>query len=197
MTPVLFESYWHSNYPDSVPLVHLFKFYFKHRCFRINSPYESLPHFITESKRNKLIRIQNDIITDMVGDNCHLWGVTGEYDTVDNSEKPKFLTKGLLSKFSFTELASIDMRKVSLTEFAEGEVYRLFITELVWQSDKFNDLLEAIATDEARMFFISVTPKCLIAPHDGGIDFVMETYENRNTYESKYKSWMSDKIKSL
>lgn len=197
MTPVQFESFWRSTYPGSVPLAHLFKYDFSNRWFRIPNLSDTKRYPITKQDWEGLLKHQNGIITDLIGNNSSLWGITGEYGLVDNFEKPKFITSGLLSKFTFVELNPIDMHMISQAEFKMGEIYKPFITELTWQSNKFNDLLKAIANDDTRMFFICLSPKCLIAPYDGGIDFVVENNQIKNTYEKKYKNWMSAKIEGV
>jgi len=197
MTAAQFESFWHANYPGSVPLAHLFKFYFRHRWFRIPSISESKRYPSNKHEWERILRRQNEIITDLIGNNSNLWGLTGEYGIIEDYEKPQFITKGLLSQFSFVELNPIDMHRISEAEFKMGEIYKPFITTLTWQSNKFNDLLKAIAKDDRRMFFICLSPKCLIAPYDGGIDFVLENSQIKNTLERKYKEWMSAKIENL
>jgi len=197
MTPMQFDSFWLSNYAGSVPLPHLFKHDFRNRWFRIFNFPEKRRNSIKKADWEELLIVQNEIITDLIGNKSSMWGITGEYGLVDDFSNPEFFTKGLLHKFTFTELNPIDMHKFSPAEFKIGEIYRSFITELTWQPNKYNDLLKGIAIDTTRMFFICHSAKCIIAPFDGGIDFILENSLVRNTYEKKYKNWKTSKLQGI
>ena len=123
-----FESYWLSNYSGSAPLSHLFKYYFRNRWFRIMNFPENKKFTITKQDWEGLLKQQNEIITDLIGNSSKLLGITGEYGSVDNFEKPSFISKGLLSKFSFVELNPIDLYSISNTEFKMGEIYKSYIS---------------------------------------------------------------------
>lgn len=197
MTALQFESYWNTNYGGTEPLSHLFKFNFKNRWFRILYSDRMKKSNSNQFDWEKLLNYENRIITDLINNQTKLWGISGEYSSIDNFENPDFITKGLFSKYSFQELDPIDLNKMSPTEFKAGEIYRSFITELTWHSNKLNELLKAMAVDKVRMFFICLSPKCIIAPFDGGIDFVLENSLVKNELEKKYKKWMEAKYEEI
>lgn len=58
-------------------------------------------------------------------------------------------------------------------EFDKETTYRPFFAEITWEQNKYDSMLRSIADDEMRAFFISVDKKCLMAPYDGSMDFVL------------------------
>jgi hypothetical protein len=120
-----------------------------------------------------------------------LFIVTGEYDFDGKFEAPGVLDNELLADFKFTSLKPIDIHKISPDEFDIGTTYRAFFSEINWEQNKFDKILRSIANDEMRAFFISVDKKCLIAPYDGGMDFVLENSKIKEDLKNKYKDWLS------
>jgi hypothetical protein len=57
--------------------------------------------------------------------------------------------------------------------------------------NKFDDLLREIAYDNLRAFFVSIEKELMIAPYDGGVDFILKNSETRDLYKRKYNSWLS------
>jgi len=192
MTVEEFDLFWRTNYPRTSPLPHLFKLDYKARWLRINSLENSKNRPANNSDWITLLERQNKVITDLVGNKSLIYGITGEYNFGKNPDTPEFLTVKELKDFKFTALKAVDMKKVSWEEYRVGQTYLPYLTEFIWEKHSFDPLLKAIAVDDMRMFFVSVTKKCLIAPFDGGIDIIVDTPHLKNYFKTKYKNWLSD-----
>ena len=59
---------------------------------------------------------------------------------------------------------------------------------VTWQMNQHNDLLKKIADDEIRAFMISFERKIIVAPYDGGIDFIIFDEKKRKYLKNKYKA---------
>lgn len=64
-------------------------------------------------------------------------------------------------------------------------------SEQNWHPHKFDNLLKDIAEDNLRAFFVSVYKELIIAPYDGGVDFILKDTKTRDFYKQKYISWLS------
>ena len=53
--------------------------------------------------------------------------------------------------------------------------------------------LREIANDNVRAFFISFGKKVMVAPYDGGVDFVLKDSLTKENYKNKYKQWLSER----
>lgn len=191
MTSEQFNIYWYSNYPATIPLSYCFKNDYQERWLRIHSLPESKRYADNDEDWNILLTRQNTIIKDLLGDTLKLYVVTGEYDFDGNYETPMFFSNDLFEGIKFTALDTIDLHRLSPDEYDNGTTYRPFIAEINWEENKYDDILKSIANDEIRVFFISIDRKCLIAPHDGGVDFVLENNNIKDLYKTKYKDWLS------
>jgi hypothetical protein len=191
MTSEQFDTFWTSTYPDTIPLAHCFKHDYKDRWFRIHSLPESQRYADTEEEWNILLSRQNKIISDLIGNSTKLLIVTGEYDFDGKFESPSVLDNELFAGLEFTSLKPIDMYNPDSDEFDKGTTYRPFFAEINWGQNKYDKILRSIANDEMRAFFISIDKKCLIAPYDGGMDFVLENETIKDVYKNKYKDWLS------
>lgn len=137
---------------------------------------------------------QNEIITRVLGGKAQLLGITGEYVFDKEQSASSCIKSRALQQFSFTELNPVNMYEISRAEFKPGDIYRLFMVELTWEPSRFNDLLEAIAYDEARMFFFCVEKRCLIAPYDGGVDFIITDPKELAGLVADYKDWQAKPV---
>jgi len=156
---------------------------------------KSLPNSRTFPTNNKELKIllerQNLIITDVLGNKSPVYGITGEYNFGEEIIQPEFLSYSVFKPFDFIALRPIDLFEISRSDFKPNSIYTPYLTEFVWEQSKYNDLLKAMAFDEIRMFFMSVEKKCLVAPFDGGIDFVVMNQQIKNFYISKYSEWIA------
>jgi hypothetical protein len=196
MTSEQFDTFWTSTYPDTIPLAHYFKNDYKDRWFRIHSLPESQRYANTDQEWDILLSRQNKIISDLIGNSTKMFIVTGEYDFDGKFDSPSVLDNEL-SDFKFTSLKPIDMYKSGSDELEKGTTYRPFFAEINWERNKYDRILRSIANDEMRAFFISIDKKCLIAPYDGGMDFVLENSKIKDNLKAKYKDWLSSHADGL
>jgi hypothetical protein len=96
-----------------------------------------------------------------------------------------------IKNISFTCLTQIDLYKLNPEEYEEGHVYKPMFSEQIWQPKKFDDLLMDIANDELRALFVSARNHCIVAPYDGGIDFVVKDQQTKESLKEKYIEWLS------
>lgn len=193
MTSEQFNIFWAANYPATIPLSYCFRHDYADRWFRIHSLPESKRYAENDEDWSILLTRQNNIIKDLLGDSSLLYAVTGEYDFDGSNETPMFHSYEIFDDLKFNKLGTIDLHKISPNEYDNGTTFRPFVAELNWKENKYNDILKSIANGETRIFFISVGKKCLIAPYDGGVDFVLETSKIKDAYKTKYKDWLSER----
>jgi hypothetical protein len=195
MTAHEFEYFWRTSYSKTLPMRHLLRKNYEKEWFRIKS-FLNTKNFPSNKKELKaLLERQNDIFTDILGQKTKILAVTGEYHFNDELVESDFLNNPVLKDFQFISLQPIDLHEVSKTEFNQNDLYKPYFTEFTWVHSKYNDLLEAIALDQVRMFFVSVQTKCLIAPFDGGIDFIIENQGIKEHYMKKYSDWLAKPFK--
>ena len=191
MTADQFKEFWTSTYPDTVTIGYLFRFDYNARWFRIHSLPESKRYADTDDEWKILLDRQNTIITDLLGDHSNVLLVTGDYHSDEFEELYPITDVKSISDLTFTPLDHIDLHKLSADEYDPGQVYRPMFSEQVWQRNKFDELLKEIADDQLRAFFISPSNNCIVAPYDGGVDFILKDTQTRDFYKNKYKDWLS------
>ncbi|WP_288402765.1 hypothetical protein [uncultured Acinetobacter sp.] len=79
----------------------------------------------------------------------------------------------------------------------EDYFFRPYSIETTWQSNQHNNLLKKIADDEIRAFMISFEQNIIVAPYDGGIDFIIFNDAKRQALRDKYKDWLSQREDGL
>ena len=190
MTHDDFNRLWILNYPDSVPISHMFKHDFGDRWFRIHSLPDSKRYADNDKDWSILLTRQNEIITDLFGDDSNVILVTGEYNwgertvhVVDEEE--------VFKKYDFSRLDNIDLYKLNSDDYDEGEVYRPAFAETKWSPNQHDKLLREIANDKTRAFFVSFDKNIIAAPYDGGVDLILKDSLTRDIYKNKYKDWLS------
>ena len=191
MTAEQFTRFWQSTYPDTVPISHFLKHDYHERWFRIHSLPLSKRYADTPEEWNILLSRQNEIFTDILGDNYRVILVTGDY----NFKKPKakHVTKSepAFKDYSFTRIGDIDLHILSDMQYTDGQVYRPAIADTIWEPGRHDVLLREIANDGIEAFFISEINDAIVAPYDGGVDFVLKDAVTRDLYKEKYKDWLS------
>lgn len=191
MTAEQFNNFWNSTYPDTIPISHYFKLDYADRWFRIHSLPESKRYAEDEQEWEILLDRQNKIITELLGNNSSVLLVTGESFLEGFTELHPLEEAKSIAGITFVLLDSIDLHKLSPEQYEPGQIYRPMFSKLIWQQNKFDNLLKEIATDELRAFFISIDKECIVAPYDGGIDIILKDEETKNIYKIKYKEWLS------
>lgn len=191
MNAAQFKLYWSLNYPGGVPISHFFRHYWPERWFRIHSLPKSKRYAETPAEWEILLARQNKIVSDLLPEGSEFFLVT-DPDQIEESEEINSIVS-----YSFVPLPPIDLNKIYPEEYEKGQMYNLAFAELTWQKNKFNELLKEIAEDKLRAFFLSVDQNCLIAPYDGGIDFILKDSSLKEEFKEKYKDWLSERTDGL
>lgn len=190
MTPKEFNKQWILNYPNTVPISHLFKQDYADRWFRIHSLPDSKRYPDNEKEWKILLKRQNEIITDLFGFDSKVILVAGEYNW---GERTAHITneKEVFKDYHFSMLDNIDLFKLNSDDYDEIDVYRPAFAETLWSPYQHDKLLREIASDNTRAFFVSFDLTIIAAPYDGGIDFVLKDSLTRDIYKRRYKQWLS------
>ena len=88
---------------------------------------------------------------------------------------------------------TIDLKKGRPEEYEDKMNFDIFVKIENWKKDSRNEILKAIADDEIRAILICSSRNCIIAPYDGGVDIIVDTYEKRDELKKKYKKWFSER----
>ena len=197
MTKEDFQNLWTLNYPDTVPISYLFKHDYSNRWFRIHSLPESKRYAENENEWEILLSRQNEIITDLFGLETPIIIVTGEYNWGDNRQIHITDEEEIFKSFSFVRLDNIEMNKIDPEQYDEPDIYRPAFAETVWKQKYHDKLLREIANDNTRAFFVSFDKNIIVAPYDGGVDFILIDNQTRDNYKEKYKQWLSEREDGL
>jgi hypothetical protein len=188
-----FERLWSLNYPCTFPIMYWFKHDFKDRWFRIHSLPDSKRYAEDEKEWDILLSRQNGIITDLLGKECPVSLVTGEYYWGDTKQVHVTDENETLLLFSFKHLDIVDFEKTPSNYYDDIGFYRPAFAQTIWNPNEHDKLLKEIAKDNIRAFFVSFEKNVIIAPYDGGIDIVLKDGLTRDLYKAKYHQWLSDR----
>jgi hypothetical protein len=196
VTKEQFDTFWTSRYPNTIPISFRFKVDYPDRWFRIHSLPQSKRYADTESEWITLLTRQNQIITDLLGEDSIIIMVTGEFNW---GEQTPFITdeEKVFKSYSFTRLDNINLHKLIPNDYDKGQIFRPAFAETTWKQNKLDKILREIAVDNVRVFFASIDKDIIIAPYDGGIDFILKDAQTRDIYKLKYKDWLSERIDGL
>lgn len=197
MTKEDFQNLWTLNYPDTMPISYLFKRDYSNRWFRIHSLPESKRYADNENEWEILLSRQNEIITDLFGLETPIVIVTGEYNWGDNKQIYDTDEEEIFKPFSFVRLDNIELSKIDPEQYDELDIYRPTFAQTIWKSNYHDKLLREIANDNARAFFVSFDKNIIVAPYDGGVDFILKDNQTRDNYKEKYKQWLSEREDGL
>jgi hypothetical protein len=197
MTKEDFQKLWVLNYPHTVPISYFFKNDYSERWFRIHSLPESKRYAENEREWEILLSRQNEIITDLFGIDTPILLVTGEYNWGDARQIHITEEEDIFKSFSFLQLDNIELYKIDSEQYDETEIYRPAFAKTIWKPNYHNTILREIASDNIRAFFVSFDKNVIVAPYDGGVDFVLENVRTKEKYKYKYKEWLSDREDGL
>jgi hypothetical protein len=197
MTKEDFQNLWTLKYPDTVPISYLFKHNYSDRWFRIHSLPESKRYADNENEWEMLLSRQNEIITDLFGLEAPILIVTGEYNWEDNRQIHVTDEQEILKHFSFVRLDNIELYKIDSEQYDEPDIYRPAFAQAIWKPNYHDKLLREIANDNTRAFFISFDKNVIVAPYDGGVDFVLKDILTKENYKNKYRQWLSEREDGL
>ena len=193
MTKNEFHKLWALTYPKTVQISHLFKHDYSDRWFRIHSLPQSKRYADNENEWAILLSRQNTIITDLFGLDTNIFLVTGEYD-FDNGEKNHIETQQeILKEYSFTQLDTIDLYDLNPSGYDKGQIYKPAFAETIWKPKQHDKLLREIGEENTRAFFVSFDKNIIVAPYDGGVDFILKDSVTKDFYKQKYKDWLSER----
>jgi hypothetical protein len=197
MTAEEFKIFWDSNYTGTVPISHYFKHDYPDRWFRIHSLPQSKRYADSDQEWSILLHRQNQIITDLIGEKSNFLLVTGEHMIEGYTELHPLEEAGSIAQMPLISLDKIDLHKLSPDEYEPGTFYQPMFSEQIWVPQIFDSLLRDIALDNLCAFFISIEKELMIAPYDGGVDFILKNSEKRDIYKQKYGSWLSSRQDGL
>lgn len=203
MTKEEFNQFWASTYPNTIPIQHYFKHQYADRWFRIHSLPESKRYAHTPEEWEILLSRHNQIITDLLGNHSKVLLVTGDYsyDVPEDQEIPAYCTycvggqlveeNPALQAYTFTSLDGIDLYTLHPDEYDQGQFFTPTFAETVWSINQHDALLKELADDQLHAFFVSIEHQLIVAPYDGGIDFILKDSQMRYTCKEKYQNWLS------
>ncbi|SFB71566.1 hypothetical protein SAMN05421780_10164 [Flexibacter flexilis DSM 6793] len=197
MTKEDFQNLWNLNYPNTVPISHLFKHDYSDRWFRIHSLPASKRYAENENEWEILLSRQNEIITDLLGLETPIVTVTGEYNWGDNRQIHVTDEEEIFKSFSFVRLDKIQLNKIDAEQYDEPNIYSPAFAQTIWKPNYHDKLLREIANDNTRAFFVSFDKNIIVAPYDGGVDFILKDNQTRDNYKEKYKQWLSEREDGL
>ena len=189
MTLNEFKTFWESNYGDCPMIGYVLRETFLNRWFRIHSLPESRRYPENDKQWDLLLERHNQVITDIFGIDAEIILVTGSHDMNDG---PIFVKEdeNLFKPYNFIKTDNVDLYKLDPANYNNGQIFKPAFTKLVWNSGEYNPILAAVAEDKTRFLFISKDKNAIIAPYDGGIDFIMKDIETKDFYKEKYKAWL-------
>lgn len=194
-----FEQQWNDHFPNKVPIPYVFKFYFSEYWFRIHSLPESKRYADTQNEELLLLDRQNQIITDCFGLDTSIYLVTGNYFTLDYFQ-PEYDRRKIIS-YNLIESPSINLHQIDPEYFDDGDendgCFMPLYTQVIWEPKKHDDLLLKIANDEIEAFLISFEKNIIVAPYDGGIDFIIWDDKFKKQLKKKYSDWLPSNAEGL
>jgi hypothetical protein len=118
--------------------------------------------------------------------------VTGEYNWGDNRQIHITDEEEIFKPFSFVQLDTIELNKIDTAQCNEPTIYKAAFTQIIWKPGYHDKILREIANDNIRAFFISFDKNVIVAPYDGGIDFILKDILIKENYKNKYSQWLSE-----
>ncbi len=188
MTESEFIGYWNKEYSESLPINYELKLVYPNRCFRIHSLPESKRYAETEDEYKIILDRQNQLINDLIGEKSDVAISFGLYTNDITNDNYKQLT----DFGEFQKVLTIDLHKERPQEHEDEMFFDIYVKIEKWENGKKDEILKAIADDEIRAMFVSLTEKCVIAPYDGGIDVLVDSTEKRDHLKYKYIDWLSE-----
>lgn len=187
-----FAKMWASAFPDVLPLSHSLKHQCKDCWFRIHSLPESKRYAENAEEYEMILSRQNEVATDILGENTKAYIIAGEYDwEVNQAHVVQY--DDALKIYDFCILNAIDLFKFDPNEYEENQTYTPAFGETAWVPHKHDELLLEVAKDRSRAFFVSFENNSIFAPYDGGADFLVRDRVARDYYKNKYKMYLSDR----
>ena len=184
MSPEDFLDYWRRDYGE-VPLIgHVLRERFPRRWLRVHNLPESKRDAETEDERREILRRQNRLLDDLVGDGEpgeFIFGYYGEEECLP--EAVVVALQGLQLEF----LTTLTPRESGL-----DREFPLRMASFAWKQSSLDTILLAVADDVLETpLIVSAERRCVLAPYDGGVDIIVENVGLRNQLRTRYASWLS------
>jgi hypothetical protein len=195
MTKQTFHQSWVAQYGNTPPLSHVFKETFATRWFRVHSLPGGKRYAANEQEWQILLTRQNQIITHLLATATDVLLVAGNYN--DDAASQQLSTADTFAAYHFTQLDTIPLHVLNPHEYDASDTYTPAFAPIIWQPHGHNHLLQAIANDTTRAFFVSFEQQVIIAPYDGGIDCIVKDSLTKQQYQNKYKDWLSNRADLL
>ena len=184
MSPEAFLEYWRRSYGEAPLVGHALRACFPRRWLRIHNLPDSKRYAETEDERQEILRRQNRLLDELIGEGgpCELvFGYYGEEERL-----PEEVLVALRS------LEPVVLATISLGEADLVREFPLLKASFPWRPKALDPILLAVADDVLETPLI-VGPQrcCTLAPYDGGVDLIVESEELRDQLKLRYASWLS------
>lgn len=195
-----FTKDWLHHYSDSPPVSHWFKWAYPDNWFRIHSLPQSKRYPDNDNEWKILLKRQNEIITDMFGLDTNVYLVSSDADR--EFKTLSVLHYGNGEMYQFIHIGEIDLYKLDVEYYRDEYIYdkhtfKPVFAEIVWRPYLHDNLLKEIANGNTRVFLVSFDKEIIIAPYDGGIDFIVKEERTKDIYKTRYKEWLSNRADGL
>jgi hypothetical protein len=192
MHVTLFQNFWTEHFGDLPPISHLFKHLLSDRWVRIHSLPEAKRYASTPAEWSILFKRQNTIFEEFLAPEEEIYVLTGIYSTeLAPCDATALYDLPFQQTIDFQQLTSVDMYQLSQKWVDEDTVYTPFVAATRWQPSTFQPVLQAVANDEWRLFFLAPKSNTIIAPYDGGMDIILNKATSVAAFKSKYQDWLS------
>lgn len=184
MTPAGLIDYWRRNYGETPLLGHALRERFPERWLRIHNLPDSKRYAETEDERQEILRRQNHLFNDLVGEGgpCEL--VFGYYNEEER------LPEEILVALRGLEPVFLVMLSSDKSNLDEG--WPLLKASFTWKQKSLDAILLAVANDVLETpLIISAERGRILAPYDGGVDMIVESEELRDQLKLRYTNWLS------
>jgi hypothetical protein len=185
-----FEAEWRSFYPNYAPLGFMMRSASAEHWVRFHSLPNSKRYAQTDAEGQIILDRQNGLADEVLGAGTRCWLVQTAGVPPDDAVNLK--TESLWRRYEF-EFAFRFLIK-------DGDDYETDwesrASQQTWKASAFDDLLLAIADDDAeaigaRVLWMSRATGAVFAPYDGGVDLFLPTHASVQHLKTKYKDWLS------
>lgn len=200
MSPGAFLEHWRQAYGETPLVGHVLRDRFPRRWLRIHSLPESKRYAETDDERREILRRQNAVLSDLIGDDrpCELvFGYYGEEERLPadvlaalRGLGPVFLAMDAMDAMDAGDAGNTDGATDGAPEASARSP--LLKASLTWRPHALDVVLLAVADDVLETpLLVSVERRCIVAPYDGGVDLIVEREELRDELRSRYVRWLS------
>jgi hypothetical protein len=188
MRPEEFLEHWRRTYGETPLVGHVLRDRFPRRWLRIHNLPDSKRYAETEDEHQEILRRQNALLSDLIGDDRPFELVFGYYGEEDRLPGEVLAAlRGLGPVFLAMDPAG---EPDGVSEDIAG--FPLLQASLVWEPRALDVILRAVADDVlATPLLVSVERGRIVAPYDGGVDIIVESEELRDHLKARYRSWLS------